>query len=371
MSADRSDVEVLAGVADGDRAALRVLYDRHAPWLALRLARRCADPGVVDETLQDTFLAVWRGAGRYSGQGDADDRGRLPAARRTNGDRGGGSMNTTTITPASAAAAAVGRRRGSVLWALTRFEARRLLTHPLFIAGMAGSVLILATTTDNGRISTLGGYCFTFVGAAIWTCLAAGLAAGRERRDAAHDFYAGQPVAPRVRTEAALLSLGAAGLAGAVLIAVAALLEAGVDGAVVVGGERYALRPLELAQGPVHLVLAGTLGVLVASWTRHAYPAVIVGLVLFFPPVAWGPWFVFGDDVPRSFDMDWLTHASVGWHLTGLAGLTALAAAGALARHDRRPRVALLALAGLAATVAGIALGFPPEPPPGGYGFST
>ncbi len=70
MSADRSDVEVLAGVADGDRAALRVLYDRHAPWLALRLARRCADPGVVDETLQDTFLAVWRGAGRYSGQGD-------------------------------------------------------------------------------------------------------------------------------------------------------------------------------------------------------------------------------------------------------------------------------------------------------------
>lgn len=70
MSADRSDVELLAAVADGDRAALRVLYDRHAPWLALRLARRCADPGIVDETLQDTFLAVWRGAGRYAGQGD-------------------------------------------------------------------------------------------------------------------------------------------------------------------------------------------------------------------------------------------------------------------------------------------------------------
>ncbi len=70
MSTDRSDVEVLAAVAGGDRTALRVLYDRHAPWLALRLARRCADPGIVDETLQDTFLAVWRGARRYSGQGD-------------------------------------------------------------------------------------------------------------------------------------------------------------------------------------------------------------------------------------------------------------------------------------------------------------
>jgi RNA polymerase sigma-70 factor (ECF subfamily) len=67
---ERSDVEVLAAVADGDRRALRVLYDRHAPWLAIRLARRCADPGVVDETIQDTFLAVWRGAGRYKGQGD-------------------------------------------------------------------------------------------------------------------------------------------------------------------------------------------------------------------------------------------------------------------------------------------------------------
>ena len=70
MSAERNDVDVLSAVADGDRAALRVLYDRHAPWLVLRLARRCADPGVVDETIQDTFMAVWRSAGRYKGQGD-------------------------------------------------------------------------------------------------------------------------------------------------------------------------------------------------------------------------------------------------------------------------------------------------------------
>jgi RNA polymerase sigma-70 factor, ECF subfamily len=68
--AQRSDVEIVAAVADGERQALRVLYDRHAPWLALRLARRCADTGVVDETIQDTFVAVWRGAGRYKGQGD-------------------------------------------------------------------------------------------------------------------------------------------------------------------------------------------------------------------------------------------------------------------------------------------------------------
>jgi RNA polymerase sigma-70 factor (ECF subfamily) len=70
MSAERSDVDALSAVADGDRAALRVLYDRHAAWLTVRLARRCADRGVVDETIQDTFVAVWRGAGQYRGQGD-------------------------------------------------------------------------------------------------------------------------------------------------------------------------------------------------------------------------------------------------------------------------------------------------------------
>ena len=64
------DAALLTAVAGGDRAALRVLFDRHAPWVTLRLARRCADPGVVDEVVQDTFVAVWRGAGRYRGRGD-------------------------------------------------------------------------------------------------------------------------------------------------------------------------------------------------------------------------------------------------------------------------------------------------------------
>jgi hypothetical protein len=275
-------------------------------------------------------------------------------------------MSTTSLAPEAPVAGAAARpttaRHGSARWALAHFEARRLLSHPLFVAGMAGSVLILAAAAGgNGseRVTALGGYCFAFVGAAIWTCLAAALAAGREHRDAAHDFYAGQPVAPRVRTEAALLSLGSAGLAGATLIAVSAVVLAGFDGTLVIEGEHYALRPLELAQGPIYLLLAGTLGVLVGSWATRTYPAVIAALLLFLPPIAWLPWFVFGDDVPPSSNNNWLTGASVGWHLTGLAGLTALAAAGALARHDRRPRVALLALAGLGATVAGLALGMP------------
>lgn len=65
-----TDVELLGAVVDGDRSALRALYDRHAPWLVLRLSRRCADAGLVDETVQDTFVRAWRHADSYRGDGD-------------------------------------------------------------------------------------------------------------------------------------------------------------------------------------------------------------------------------------------------------------------------------------------------------------
>ncbi len=64
------DARLVASGAEGSRDALAVLYRRHAPWLVLRLQRRCADRQVVDEVLQDTFVAVWRGTGRWSGDGE-------------------------------------------------------------------------------------------------------------------------------------------------------------------------------------------------------------------------------------------------------------------------------------------------------------
>ena len=65
-----SDAALLAAVARGDRNAFADLYARHAPWLQVRLRRRCGDPDVVAEALQDTFVAVWRGAGRWGGRGE-------------------------------------------------------------------------------------------------------------------------------------------------------------------------------------------------------------------------------------------------------------------------------------------------------------
>jgi RNA polymerase sigma factor (sigma-70 family) len=66
----RGDAELLRAVSRGDEQALAVLYDRHAGWLTVRLTRRCAQPDVIDHAVQDTFLAVWREARRYRGQGD-------------------------------------------------------------------------------------------------------------------------------------------------------------------------------------------------------------------------------------------------------------------------------------------------------------
>ena len=65
-----SDAELVALVADEHRDALAELYRRHAGWLLARLRHRCADDGLVAEALQDTFVALWRGAGSYGGTGE-------------------------------------------------------------------------------------------------------------------------------------------------------------------------------------------------------------------------------------------------------------------------------------------------------------
>ncbi|TDO50582.1 RNA polymerase sigma-70 factor (ECF subfamily) [Kribbella sp. VKM Ac-2527] len=65
-----TDSDLLRNIAAGDEAALRQLYERHAGWLLLRLKRRCGNPDLVAGALQDTFVAVWKSAGRYRGEGD-------------------------------------------------------------------------------------------------------------------------------------------------------------------------------------------------------------------------------------------------------------------------------------------------------------
>jgi RNA polymerase sigma factor (sigma-70 family) len=65
-----TDAELVAAVADGDTAALRELYERHGAWLHARLFRRCNDPEVVVEVVQDTFVALWKDARRFRHDGE-------------------------------------------------------------------------------------------------------------------------------------------------------------------------------------------------------------------------------------------------------------------------------------------------------------
>ncbi|MCE9622563.1 MAG: RNA polymerase sigma factor [Actinomycetia bacterium] len=62
---ERTDADLLAAVAAGDRHALEALYHRHSRWLLLRLQSRCNDDDLVDTALQDTFISAWRSARQF------------------------------------------------------------------------------------------------------------------------------------------------------------------------------------------------------------------------------------------------------------------------------------------------------------------
>jgi RNA polymerase sigma-70 factor (ECF subfamily) len=64
------DDALIAALAGGDDTALRELFTRHAPWLAARL-RALLPAADVEDVLQESFLAVWRGARHYRPEGSA------------------------------------------------------------------------------------------------------------------------------------------------------------------------------------------------------------------------------------------------------------------------------------------------------------
>jgi RNA polymerase sigma-70 factor (ECF subfamily) len=64
------DDGLIALIAAGDDGALRALFSRHAPWLASRL-RAVLPAADVEDVLQETFIAVWRGSAGYRPDGSA------------------------------------------------------------------------------------------------------------------------------------------------------------------------------------------------------------------------------------------------------------------------------------------------------------
>jgi RNA polymerase sigma factor (sigma-70 family) len=96
---DIGDGELLRLIAAGEQLAFDAFYTRHAPWLALRLRRRCRDLDLVTELLQETFLTVWRAAGTYRGEGETAGWLWAIASRRLVDVRRRASVRPQTVAP--------------------------------------------------------------------------------------------------------------------------------------------------------------------------------------------------------------------------------------------------------------------------------
>lgn len=68
MADDGDDVELVLRVAQDDREALRVLYDRYGTIVFGMSYRLLGDRHSAEECTQDVFVALWRGAARYETQ---------------------------------------------------------------------------------------------------------------------------------------------------------------------------------------------------------------------------------------------------------------------------------------------------------------
>lgn len=272
--------------------------------------------------------------------------------------------------------------RGGGLIPLAGVETRRLLTHPLVLAGLALSVVALAAgARRDGQAQTFLLTGLLVLPLALGTFAAANLAALRSRRGGAEELLDTLPHGVGTRTGAQLLAVLAVvpvaiGLlaAGHLLFGAGAGLVTGFDGA------RREPALVELAQGPLLVVSLGAVGVLLGRVAPVALLGALLVVVVVFlevPLAAWGPDTAWRWVVPLSNDIvavpdswwpceptgEWMCGRvdhfatdGMAWHLLALAGVAGAAAAAALARR-RAVRLGLgagaVALVAATAQVAG------------------
>jgi|SRR5262245_29287688 len=62
-----SDDELISAISDGDRHAMKVLYERHSVRVFRFVKRFLPDDTVAEDVVHDVFLDVWRQAGAFKG----------------------------------------------------------------------------------------------------------------------------------------------------------------------------------------------------------------------------------------------------------------------------------------------------------------
>lgn len=306
-------------------------------------------------------------------------------------------MSTAAIAPLPAPVPRAARwRPPEHVLALARIEGRRLVLHPVFLAGAAlsvGFVIFVWATPDDRLLGMLvSGYVVLPLSAAA--LIAANLGALRSRRDGTEELYASLPRRRSSRTAGQLVGLlwtlpvSGVLLAGAYVLASGGVLEGPRGGPVPFD----APAAVELAQGPLAVIALGAAGIALARVAPMAIVAVLLVIGGFFLEFeltywivgqqtiegrspAWVHWLVpvANDAVEtarpcppdilarianppancRSID---LHHdvSGLAWHVAWLAAATALAAGAALVRSlvVRLSLVALVALLALASALA-------------------
>lgn len=62
------DAGLLRRIGSGDKAAMKLLYERHSDALYRFIRTRLRDPFEAADVMQDVFLEIWRSAGRFEGR---------------------------------------------------------------------------------------------------------------------------------------------------------------------------------------------------------------------------------------------------------------------------------------------------------------
>jgi hypothetical protein len=219
-------------------------------------------------------------------------------------------------------------------------EGMRILRHPISLVGAALMTTVVLIVGDNGPLDAFeaasNGPTFFF---GVFTYFAANLVASRDRRAHTRELLTAAPSPAAYRV---------AGLcAGALVPALACALFVVAVHAMHQARGLYEVVPgfFHLAQGPLTVLGAALLGIMVARLTSLPGATLLVMVAMF----AWNVWTsntaeiqllgTFMSWAVYTPDQSWagLYAGSPGWHDAYLLGLCAMATTGAFLREAARP----------------------------------
>lgn len=301
-------------------------------------------------------------------------------------------MTSTLATPTRPSEPLAGDQ-----WNLARFEGRKLLRHPLFLAFAAVSLLFTfvffaETTADSTGTwyTLLAAGPVQFIPFAAGVMVAANMATSRSRHDDTDELYSSMPLGAASRLTANLASVGWAVVLAVVLVAIGFVvsqawtgLPVAMDTSPAADSVDYlpgSIEPTdvspslaELTQVPLAVGVFGLVGVALAVWVRTRLVLLLLPVLVLahVTVIAWGiegawrwflpftnseqavGWIQTSDDGTGYSVVQGYNVGAMGWHGLYLVGVGALLSALALARYRRDGRVLALLVVGVVAAGLG------------------